>query len=433
MITISTWKKQLENGSLDAEFRKLLVIPENQSIPDGVKTRFLSVLHEYQKLFDADENTEVSFFSAPGRTELIGNHTDHQNGKVIAAAVNLDIWACAAPTEKFEIRFISAGWDEIVLDLNDLNPSEKEHGTTLALLKGVAACFSKKGYEPKGLNIYCQSNVLPGSGLSSSAACEVLLAVIMNHFWADDKESAITWAKIGQIAENQFFGKPSGLMDQMASAVGAAVFIDFFDKENPVIEKLDLNLQAENYALCIIDTGADHADLTHEYAAIPYEMKAVSAFFDSEVLSQVEESDVIGNVAMIRQEVGDRALLRAIHYYSENERVEVAKMAIEAKDFSGFLKKIDESGISSWQYLQNVTVKGAEKHQEMAVAQAIAKLSLAGQGAVRVHGGGFAGTIQAFVPVEILSAFKADVEKVLGENACHIVQIRSVGGYVFPY
>ncbi|NLZ71949.1 MAG: galactokinase [Clostridiaceae bacterium] len=431
MQTIKNWKSQLKEHELDSQIQKLLMLSNNEIISKDIYDRFYNILDHFMSSFFADENTEVAFFSSPGRAELLGNHTDHQGGNVIAAAVNMDIWACANPNNQNTICFQSEGWDRIEISLDLMEPQNEEKETTAALLRGVAASFAQKGYKPRGLNIYCQSNVLPGSGLSSSAAIEVLIAVILNHFWADDIENSVTWAKMGQYAENEFFGKPSGLMDQMASAVGSAVHINFYDPENIKIEAFDLNLQKEKYALCIIDSGADHANLTDEYASITTDMQAVANYFEQDILSQVPESDFFNNLAKVRKKVGDRAVFRVIHYYQENNRVLKAVEEFKSGDFSDFLKEIQNSGNSSWTQLQNISVSGSIKHQEMAVALALAGAFLEGEGAYRVQGGGFAGTIQAFVPLNKLDDFKIKIEKILGDNTCHIVQIRNIGGYVF--
>ncbi len=433
MQTIKDWKKQLENHQLDSQIRKLAVLTHDDEIISLYHQRFLSLLNSFQSTYDLSEKAEIDIFSAPGRTELLGNHTDHQGGNVIAAAVNIDAWACAGFNQKNQIRFQSAGWDLLEIDLENLTPQVEERGSTAALLRGVAAAFVEKGYAVKGVDIYCQSNVLPGSGLSSSAAIEVLIGVILNHLWAGDQEDAVAIAKFGQYAENKYFGKPSGLMDQMASAVGSAVHIDFADADHVKIEAFDLDLAKEQYALCIIDSGADHAHLTDAYAAIPKEMKAVANYFDKDLLSQVLEADFLENIKEIRHKVSDRAILRAIHFYQENRRVLRAVEEFKKHDFSAFLKEIQGSGNSSWTQLQNISVEGAVQKQDMALALAVTGSILAGEGAYRVHGGGFAGTVQAFVPQEKLSVFKLNIEKTLGENTCHIVQIRNIGGYVFQH
>ncbi|MGI6579461.1 MAG: galactokinase [Saccharofermentanales bacterium] len=434
MVKTSEWKRALEAGKLDNTIRKLAVIPGGNPIPQNLKERFLNVMQGFIDAFtDPDDlessDPEVAFFSAPGRTELIGNHTDHQQGQVLAAAVNMDVWAFAAPNKIGKLRYASYGWPTVEVDMQDWQPREAEYGTTDALLKGVAACYVEKGYDSAGIDIYSQSTVLPGSGLSSSASIEVLFAVILNHFWASDQENAETWAKMGQIAENKFFGKPSGLMDQMASAVGQAVYIDFKNQLVPKIEPLALNLEEEGYALCIIDSGADHADLTDEYAAITREMFAVAEKLGVEVLRAANQDKFFAEIDSIRHELGDRSVLRAMHFFAENDRVTAAAKNLKKGDFAGFLRLINDSGESSWCYLQNISPTGAVKHQEMGIAIALAKHILNGTGAVRVHGGGFAGTVQAFVPLAKVAEFQKQIDSALGENSCHIVQIRSVGGF----
>ncbi len=431
MQAIKVWKKQLENHELDLQFQKLSLLTDEALANSTLQKRFVSLLDSFMSTYSSDENTDVGIFSAPGRTELLGNHTDHQGGHVIAAAVNIDAWACAAFNQQNIIRFQSKGWDLVEIDLGDLQPQKNERETTAALLRGIAANFVQKGYAPKGLNIYCQSDILPGSGLSSSAAIEVLIGVILNHLWADDQEDAVSIAKIGQYAENEYFGKPSGLMDQMSSSVGSTVHIDFSDAENVKIEVLDLNLAKNNFAICSVDSGADHSNLTSAYASIPEEMKAVAVCFDKELLSQIPEQEFFNRIKLIRGKVGDRAILRAIHFYQENRRVLQAAEEIKKHDFLNFLKEIQRSGNSSWTQLQNISLPGSSLHQEMAFALSISGAILSGAGAYRVQGGGFAGAIQAFVPLPELAYFKSKVETILGENTCHEMQIRDIGGYVF--
>ena len=280
----------------------------------------------------------------------------------------------------------------------------------------------------EGFDAYCESTVLPGSGLSSSAAYEVLIGTIINHLFFGGKVSQPEIAQIGQYAENVFFGKPCGLMDQMASAVGNLITIDFFDKEKPVIDALAFDFSACGHALCIIDSGADHADLTDEYAAVPGEIKAVAACFGKEVLTQIEEKDFYARIPELRKSCGDRAVMRAIHFYQENARVPQQVAALNAGDFDAFLNLVKQSGYSSYMYLQNVIPAGYKRHQDVAVSLALCEHYLAGKGAYRVHGGGFAGTVQAFVPYEILDAFRAGIDAALGEGACHILSIRPQGG-----
>ena len=368
------------------------------------------------------------YFSAPGRTEIGGNHTDHQRGCVLAAAVNLDTVAAVRPNDTGIIRILSEGYPMCQVDVAELTPKAEEINTTPALVRGVAARFSQLGCRVGGFDAYCQSTVLPGSGLSSSAAFEVLIGTIINHLFFAGKVSQAEVAQIGQYAENVFFGKPCGLMDQTASAVGNLVTIDFYDKENPVIRKVDFDFSACGHALCIIDTRASHADLTDEYAAIPNEIRSVSAYFGKEVLSQIHEEEFYAHIPALRKACGDRAVLRAVHFYQDNARVGKQVAALESGDFAGFLELVKESGRSSYMYLQNVIPAGYKAHQDVAVALALCERFLQGKGAYRVHGGGFAGTVQAFVPNEILPQFKNGIDAVLGEGACHVLSIRPQGG-----
>ena len=368
------------------------------------------------------------YFSAPGRTEIGGNHTDHQRGRVLAAAVNLDTRAAVRVNGTDTIRILSKGYPMSEVNVNELTPMEAEINTTPALIRGVVARFAQMGCEVKGFDAYCESTVLPGSGLSSSAAYEVLIGTIVNHLFFEGKVSQPEVAKIGQYAENVFFGKPCGLMDQTASAVGNLVTINFFDKENPVIEPVDFDFASCGHALCIIDSRASHADLTDEYAAVPNELKAICAHFGKDVMTQVDEADFFAAIPALREKCGDRAVLRGIHEYQENKRVIGQVAALRSGDFDTFLRLIKESGYSSFMYLQNVIPSGYKEHQDMAVALALCENLLNGRGAYRVHGGGFAGTVQAFVPFEILDSFKAGIDAALGEGACHILSIRPEGG-----
>ena len=368
------------------------------------------------------------YFSAPGRTEIGGNHTDHQRGRVLAAAVNLDTVAAVRENGTDVIRILSKGYPRCEINVKELTPKKDEINSTPALIRGVAARFAQLGCDVKGFDAYCESTVLPGSGLSSSAAYEVLIGTIINHLFFEAKVSQAEVAQIGQYAENVFFGKPCGLMDQTASAVGNLVTIDFFDKDHPVIKPVAFDFASCGHALCIIDSGADHADLTDEYAAIPGEIKAICAHFGKEVLTQIDEKEFFAAIPQLRQKCGDRAVLRAVHFYQENERVPKQVAALEQGDFGTFLKLIKESGYSSYMYLQNVIPAGYKQHQDVALALAMCEHYLQGKGAYRVHGGGFAGTVQAFVPFEILESFCAGINGVLGKDACHVLSIRPQGG-----
>ena len=368
------------------------------------------------------------YFSAPGRTEIGGNHTDHQRGRVLAAAVNLDTVAAVRPNGTDTVRIQSKGYPMCEVSLKELTPKEAEINSTPALIRGVAARFAQLGCEVKGFDAYCESTVLPGSGLSSSAAYEVLIGTIINHLFFDCGVTQAEVAQIGQYAENVFFGKPCGLMDQTASAVGNLVTIDFFDKENPVIRPVAFDFAACGHALCIIDTRASHADLTDEYAAITIELKAVCNHFGKDVLTQIGEAEFYKALPQLRGKVSDRAILRAIHFYQENARVPRQVAALEAGNFDTFLALVTESGHSSYMYLQNVIPSGYKEHQDVALALALCEQYLQGKGAYRVHGGGFAGTVQAFVPNEILESFRQGIDAVLGEGACHVLSIRPQGG-----
>ena len=367
-------------------------------------------------------------FSAPGRTEISGNHTDHQHGCVLAGAVDLETVARVTLNDDNVIRVASEGYAPVEIGLDDLGLREEEKNTTAALIRGVAANFAGRGAKLQGFDAKVSSTVLPGSGLSSSAAFEVLIGTIINELFYDKKCTPVEVAQIGQWAENVYFGKPCGLMDQTASSVGGMVFIDFNDPKNPVVERLDFDFASAGHALCIIDSGADHADLTHEYAAIPGELKGICAFFGKEVLRDIPEADFYEKLPEIRGKVSDRAILRAVHFYNENRRVQAQAAALKANDFDTFLRLATESGRSSWMYLQNITPAGFVEQQAVGVTLALCDTLLQGRGAFRVHGGGFAGTVQAFVPRDMLDTFKQGIEKVLGEGSCHVLSIRPEGG-----
>ena len=368
------------------------------------------------------------FFSAPGRTEIGGNHTDHQRGRVLAAAVNLDTRAAVKVNGTDTIRVLSKGYPLSIVKLDELTPRPDEINTTPALIRGVAARFAQLGCHVGGFDAYVESTVLPGSGLSSSAAFEVLIGTVVNHLFFDGRVSQPEVAMIGQYAENVFFGKPCGLMDQTASAVGGMVTIDFFEKDHPVIESVDFDFASCGHALCIIDSRASHADLTDEYAAITQELKAVCAHFGKDVLTQIDPADFYAAIPALRESCGDRAVLRAMHFYNENARVPQQVAALQAGDFAAFLELVKASGASSYMYLQNVIPAGYKAHQDVALALALCEHFLQGKGAFRVHGGGFAGTVQAFVPFGLLDSFRAGIDGVLGDGACHVLSIRPQGG-----
>ena len=423
-----TWNdlyKMLKNGEMDQSLTQTGCEDIN-----AYRTRATEVMNGFEKTFGVKEDTLAALCSAPGRTEICGNHTDHQHGHVLAAAVNLDFLACVSPNGTQTVHFQSEGWPMTTVDLSDLKQQEAEKETTASLVRGVMAELAKAGYTIGGFDMYAVSNVLPGSGLSSSAACEILLGVAGNHLFCQDELDAVTLAKIGQKAENQYFGKPSGLMDQTASSVGDAVAIDFADPSAPIVRSVTANLEELGLALCIVDCGADHAALTGEYASIPREMEQVAAFFGKKVLREVQEEEVLKAMPQLRRAVGDRAVLRALHFYADDRRAVEEADALERRDRDAFLQLVKESGRSSWELLQNITPAGAVEAQDMAIALEAAEIALNGKGACRVHGGGFAGTIQAFVPTESVSEFCEKMELMLRKGCCHVLNIRPTGGIV---
>ena len=388
--------------------------------------RFFSLAETFEKDFNCE--ADVRFFSAPGRTEVGGNHTDHNNGKVLAAAINLDAIAAVAERNDGIICVNSQGYSPITVDTANLNIVDEEAGKSSALIRGVCARFNELGYKYGGFNASVTSCVLSGSGLSSSAAYEVLIGTILNYLYNDGKISAVEIAQISQYAENVYFKKPCGLMDQTACSVGGFVKIDFEDTSAPVIDKVDFDIAKHGYDLCIVDTGGNHADLTGDYAAIRLEMNSVAEYFGKSVLRQVDEKEVFENIGDIRKKTGDRAIERAIHFYNENKRVERLSKALSDGDFDEFKKTIIESGKSSYMYNQNCFTISAPNEQPVALALCVSEELLKGKGAYRVHGGGFAGTIQAFVPVEETENYVSSMRKIFGENSCYILKVRSHGG-----
>ena len=371
---------------------------------------------------------EHRFFSAPGRTEICGNHTDHNNGKVFAASINLDIIAVVEQTDDGFVTVKSEGFEEDRIDISDLEIHEDEKNTSAALIRGVLKGFEKNGHKIGGFRAYMTSSVLKGSGLSSSAAFEVLIGTILSHMFNSGEITPIKVAQISQFAENVYFGKASGLMDQMACSVGGFVAIDFKDNDIPVIESIPCDFDKYEHALCIVDAKGDHSDLSDEYSTIPQEMKAVAGFFDCDTLRSLSLPDIMLNINFLREKYGDRAVLRAIHFFHENERVEKVIHALKHEEFDNFLHSVKESGDSSFKYLQNVWSPNDIRHQCLSIALNTAEYTLHRKGACRVHGGGFAGTIQAFVPFSMLQQFKMNMERLFGLGACHVLSIRNVGG-----
>lgn len=426
MLTIKDLKEKIANGAYDADLAHLYC--QGIEAMGPYKERIIHVADGFAEKFGKDENTEVAVFSAPGRTEIGGNHTDHQRGKVLTGSVNLDALSCAAPNGTDTVHIFSEGFGMTSIDISSLEIVPEEKNSTASLVRGILNAIHEEGHPVSGFDAYIISDVPGGSGLSSSACFEILVGVIINGLFCDNKVSLSRIARIGQYAENVYFGKPSGLMDQMGCAIGGIITIDFKDAENPVFRAVDFDFAGAGYALCIIDSGADHADLTDDYAAVPAEMKAVAAALGKEVLSEVDEKDFYKAIPSIRASVGDRAVLRAIHYYNDCARVDAQVEALMNNDFDGFLKLVNESGKSSFTYLQNIATYRNAADQPVGLALAVAEHLLDGAGASRVHGGGFAGTIQAFVPLSKVEEFKAGMDALLGEGACKVMYIRPVGG-----
>ena len=413
-------KQKLAEGALSA-YANLYSDIERQT------GRMIKAVESFEKIYG--EGREVFLFSVPGRSETIGNHTDHNRGCVIAAAIDRDIIAVASPNEDGVIRLLSEGYapDEVDLSLLD-NPDAFENYSSAALVAGVAAGFLKNDHAIGGFDAYSTTEVLKGSGISSSAAFEVMIGNIMNYLYNDGTVSNVEIAQISQYAENVFFGKPCGLMDQTACAVGGFVFIDFADPAKPVIEPIDASLSEKGYMLCIVNTGGNHADLNEDYASVPAEMKAVAALLGKEVLRGVNEAELLAHAGEIRKNLGDRALLRAIHFLRENERVLAAKNALTASDIPAFFKQILASGHSSFEYLQNVYTVKAVDEQGLSVALALTDgFMQTHDGAFRVHGGGFAGTILAFVKEEDADAYAKQMDAVLGVGATMQLRVRLLG------
>lgn len=415
-------KEMITSGMLDDKLMELYV---DCNKLEYQKNRYMKAIDEYKKYFD---EYEINLFSAPGRSEICGNHTDHQQGKVLAASINLDAIAVVAKTEDNIIRVVSEGFDMLTIPLSDLSCKEGEKETTTALIKGVAASLQKMNHRIGGFQAYITSDVLIGAGLSSSAAFEAIIGTIMSHLYNNGRIGKVEIAMAGQRAENTYFGKPCGLMDQMACSVGSMVAIDFEDPLFPRVEQIKFDLNKFGYSLCITDTKGSHADLTADYAAVPKEMKAVAAYLGKEVLAEVQEDEFYRNIPEIRKKLGDRAVLRTIHFMEENKRVVKAVDALKKQDVGSFLTQIKESGLSSFRYLQNVYTNTDVMHQNVSIALAVSDSILKENGVARVHGGGFAGTIQAFVKNTFVEDYRNCMDGIFGSGACKILSIRNEGG-----
>ena len=392
------------------------------------KARYGKLVERFEKRF-GEEHGELCFFSAPGRTEIGGNHTDHNNGRCLAGAVNLDTIACVEKTDDNTIVVDSEGFPPITVDLSSLEIREKDFGTTLALIRGTAGIMKDLGYKIGGFRATVSSSVLRGSGLSSSAAFEILIAAILdglyNGWVVDFKLRAV----ISQKVENVYFGKPCGLLDQMAASAGGMVALDF-ETADAKVDAIACDFAAKGYALCVVNTGGDHGDLTDDYAAIPAEMKAVAAQFGKKVLREVDPAEFEANIGKVRAAVGDRPVLRAMHFFDDNARVLEQVAAVKAGDLNTFFDAVKRSGDSSWKLLQNVYAR--PNQQQMSMGIELSRRFLKGEGAQRVHGGGFAGTIQAYVPLARLDEYKAVIEAAFGEGSCTPLMIRPEGAVMMP-
>ena len=421
LMNILELRQSIQNGKFDKEFIQLYGETEVAS------KRYLEAIDEFENLYGSKEN--VRLFSAPGRTEISGNHTDHQHGLVIAGSVNLDIIAVVAQNQENIVRIKSKGYPMDQVELDDLEIKENEKGRARSLVRGVHAAFKNDGYNVGGFDAYTTSNVLKGSGLSSSAAFEVLVSNVVNGLFNNASVDAVTIAKYSQFAEREYFGKPCGLLDQMASSVGGFTYADFNDPKNPIVEKISLDLSASNHTLCVVDTGGNHANLTGDYADITLECKAVSNFLGVEFLRDANENEFYKNLAAIREKCGERAILRAMHVFNENKRVLTQKSALKRGDFNTFFACVKRSGESSYDLLQNIYSASNPKNQAISLALALTKQFLNGRGAYRVHGGGFAGTIQCYIPNYMYDEYKTMIESVFGEGACVKLFVRKYGGY----
>ena len=412
----------ITNGVID---EKLSLLYTKEKIAFQ-KQRYIEAIKEFEKIFG--EGKDLNIFSAPGRTEIGGNHTDHNHGRVLAASINLDVIAIVTQNDDNIIRLKSKGYEMDIVELSNLLPFDDEIGKSQALIRGICSRLKSEGYKLGGFDAYTTSNVLKGSGLSSSAAFEVLVSNIINIMFNNGEINPIIIAQASQYAENIYFGKPSGLMDQMACSVGGFVAIDFYDQNQPKIEKVEFDFNKYNHSLCIVDTGGNHADLTDEYTTIRSEMDSIAKALEKPYMREVNIAEFEENIPMLRKKLGDRAVLRALHFIGDNERVLKQTIALKEENFDEFLNLVTKSGYSSFMYNQNVFATKNTFEQGVSLALALTERFLKGKGAFRVHGGGFAGTILTFVPNELTQKYKTEIEKVFGLGSCHILSIRPIGG-----
>lgn len=423
METIANLLKQLQ----EEKYHKRIadIYGTGEGVLEEQIQRYRKALEKYRSLF-GDGPVEV--YSAPGRTEIGGNHTDHQHGMVLAASVNLDTIVVVGVTDENIIELVSEGYKPVRVEIKDTEANKEEYGTTAALVKGVAAGIRKNGWKTGGFRAYMTSNVLNGAGLSSSAAFESVLGTVFSGLYNEGKISPVEIAVIGQYAENVYFGKPCGLMDQMACSVGNIIQIDFKNPSEPIVEKLEFELSNKQYSLCIVDTRGSHADLTDDYAAIPKEMREVAAFFGKEVLREVPPEEFYEKLPLLYKKKGDRRILRAIHFFAENQRVIEETSALKEDRFDDFLSMVKASGDSSYKFLQNIYSNRQVQNQSVSLGLALSEKVLGENGVCRVHGGGFAGTIQAFVKNTFVEKYREEMDRFFGEGSCHILKIRKYGG-----
>lgn len=405
--------------------KKLKEIYVDEGMVSYQRERFQNAIRRFEELYGAGE---AEVYSAPGRSEVGGNHTDHQHGEVLAASINLDAIAVVRKTQDSIIELLSEGYEKIRVDLSDLEKKEEEEGTSIGIIRGMVYGLKQNGHAIGGFQAYVTSDVLNGAGMSSSAAFETLVGTVISGLYNHMEISPVEIAQVAQYAENVFFGKPCGLMDQMACSVGGLIHIDFADPKNPIVEKIEVDFGSYRHSLCITDTKGSHADLTDDYAQIPQEMKKVAAFFGKEFLREVDEKDFYKNIAKLQKECGDRAVLRSLHFFEEEKRVEKEVNALKNGDFKGFLQTVKASGNSSFNYLQNVYTNKDVQSQGVSIGLAVSESILENHGVSRVHGGGFAGTIQAFVEDEFVENYRAMLDSVFGDGSCHVLKVRPFGG-----
>jgi galactokinase len=423
---METLVKQIQNVSAgQGLFASLYAPGRDAGALERAKTRAVRAVEQFASSFADVPHQEVSLYSAPGRVEIGGNHTDHQHGCVLCGAIHLDMLCCAGKNGLDRIRVVSEGFSPCEVSLSCLDPDPDEYGTTVSLIRGIASQISALGYPLSGADLYLTSEVPPGSGLSSSAAFEIVVCSVFNSMFCANRLTSVDMAKIGAKSENLFFGKPSGLMDQLGCSVGGVIAVDFSNLENPNIRKITNDPNSFGYSLCLVDTRSDHQDLTDNYAAIPTEMGSVARFFGSQVLSEVPEPAFRAAIPKLRPVCGDRAVLRAIHFYAETKRAVQMSDALSDGNFQRFLSLVTESGLSSALCLENTFSIRTPDRQAIPLALEIGRQILNGAGAIRVHGGGFAGAVQAFVPLSLVPAFQEGMEQVFGPGCCLFLSFRS--------